>query len=61
MLDAILNPRRLAVIGASDSLAQLSVFAAEHADSIDSIDINPFIALPQGGVAVDALIVRRDS
>ena len=61
MLDAILNPRRVAVIGASDSPAQLSVFAAEHADSIDSIDINPFIALPQGGVAVDALIVRRDS
>lgn len=54
MLDAILNPPRVAVIGASDSLAQLSVFAAEHADSIDSIDINPFIALPQGGVAVDA-------
>ena len=30
-------------------------------DNIGSIDINPFIALPQGGVAVDALIVRRDS
>ncbi|MGB0752357.1 MAG: acetate--CoA ligase family protein, partial [Gammaproteobacteria bacterium] len=43
------------------TLAQLSVFAAEHADSIDSIDINPFIALPRGGVAVDALIVRRDA
>ena len=43
MLDAILNPRRLAVIGASDSLAQLSVFAAEHADSIDSIDIDSLL------------------
>ncbi|MHA1113334.1 MAG: acetate--CoA ligase family protein [Alphaproteobacteria bacterium] len=41
------------------ALARLSVFAAENADALDSIDINPFIvrAEGEGAVAVDALIV----
>jgi len=41
------------------ALARLSVFAAANADKLDSIDINPFIVLPEGkgAVAVDALIV----
>ena len=43
----------------ADALARLSVFAAANAGRLESIDINPFIALPQGGVAVDALIVPR--
>ena len=43
----------------ADALARLSVFAAANAGGIESIDINPFIALPEGGVAVDALIVPR--
>jgi hypothetical protein len=42
------------------TIAALSRFASAHADEIESIDINPFIALPEGGVAVDALIIRRD-
>jgi acyl-CoA synthetase (NDP forming) len=42
------------------SLSALSRFAAAHSDDIESIDINPFIALPEGGCAVDALIVRRN-
>ena len=41
----------------AEALARLSVFAAENADAIDSIDINPFLVLPEGAVAVDALIV----
>jgi hypothetical protein len=28
-------------------------------DVIESVDINPFVALPQGGMALDALIVLR--
>lgn len=41
------------------ALSRLSVFAAENADALDSIDINPFIVRPkgEGAVAVDALIV----
>jgi len=35
------------------------VFAAENADTIETIDVNPFIALPTGAVAVDALIVPK--
>jgi len=43
------------------SLAALSRFAAIHADTIESVDINPFVVLPegQGAVALDALIVSR--
>ena len=39
------------------ALARLSVFAAANAGRIASIDVNPFIALHEGGVAVDASIV----
>ncbi len=43
----------------ADALARLSVFAAANEDRLESIDINPFNALPEGGVAADALIVPR--
>ncbi|MBM3571558.1 MAG: hypothetical protein FJX52_04220 [Alphaproteobacteria bacterium] len=41
------------------AVATLSCFAAANADAIDSIDINPFIVLPQDAVAVDALVIAR--
>ncbi|WP_418321397.1 acetate--CoA ligase family protein [Piscinibacter sakaiensis] len=46
----------------AQALSQLSVYAALHADDIDSIDINPFVVLPrgQGALALDALIVPRN-
>ena len=45
----------------ADALARLSVYAAANADTLESIDVNPFIVKPagQGAVAVDALIVPR--
>jgi len=43
----------------ADALARLSVFAAENAERIESIDINPFIVFETGAVAVDALIVPK--
>ena len=45
----------------AEALAALSRFAAANADTIESIDINPFIARPHGqpACAVDALIVAR--
>jgi succinyl-CoA synthetase beta subunit len=44
-------------------MAALSQFAADHADDIDMIDLNPVIVHAQGqGVSVvDALIVKRDN
>ena len=43
----------------ASALVALSNFAAAHAGKLDSVEINPFIALPNGGCAVDALIVKR--
>jgi hypothetical protein len=40
----------------ADALVAMSRFAATHPE-VASAEINPFIALPQGGVAVDALIL----
>ncbi len=43
------------------SLALLSAYAERFRDELDSIDINPLIALPEGKgvIAVDALVVPR--
>jgi acyl-CoA synthetase (NDP forming) len=45
------------------ALSKLSILAAANADRLESIDVNPFIALPkgQGAVAVDAVIVPKKS
>jgi hypothetical protein len=53
------GPRDIdAIAGALMALGRL---AEDGADVIESIDINPFVALPQGqgGLALDALIVLR--
>ena len=47
----------------ADNLVALSQLAVAAGDTLDSIDINPFIALPAGsggGCAVDAVVVGRD-
>jgi hypothetical protein len=44
----------------SDALVAMSRFAAAH-PQVASAEINPFIALPQGGVAVDALILKDET
>ena len=41
----------------ANAISKLSVFAAENSDTIQTIDINPFLALPKGALAVDALII----
>lgn len=40
------------------ALVAVSEFAAAHRATVSSVEINPFMALPQGGCAVDALILR---
>ena len=41
----------------------LSRFAITHADAIESVDVNPFVVLPegQGATALDALVIARNS
>jgi acetate---CoA ligase (ADP-forming) len=62
---ALLNGFRGAPPADRTALAQLmstlSYFAADHADAIEEIDLNPVIVHPegQGLTVVDALIVRR--
>jgi acetate---CoA ligase (ADP-forming) len=57
MLDGVRGAAPSDIDALADALSKLSVFAASHADKIDSIDINPFVVHSKGAVAVDALIV----
>ena len=47
------------VAGLARAVAALSRFAAAHADTIESIDINPCVVTPDRVVGLDALIVRK--
>jgi hypothetical protein len=40
-------------------LYALADFAWQNADTLEEVDLNPIMALPQGCVIVDALIVGR--
>ncbi len=51
------EPSDLAAL--SDAISRLSVFAAAHKNAIESIEINPLRALPEGAIGLDALIVKR--
>ena len=42
-----------------DALVALGRLAADLGDVVQSVDINPFVALPRGGMALDALIVLQ--
>jgi acyl-CoA synthetase (NDP forming) len=50
---------KLDVDALARALSALSCLAAANAETIESIDVNPFIVLPRGGYAVDALVVAR--
>ena len=64
---AILGPHRGAppadIEALADLMVRLSQFAADHADDIAEIDLNPVIVHAQGEGAsvVDALIIKRES
>ena len=42
-----------------EALIALGRIAEDLADVVQSIDINPFVVLPRGGFALDALFVPR--
>ena len=43
------------------ALSRLSRFAAANADTIESLDVNPFLVRPEGALALDAVLVTRPS
>ena len=43
----------------ADALVALGRIAEDLADVVRSIDVNPFVVLPRGGIALDALVVPR--
>ena len=63
VLEGIRGRPRCDVDALAGAVAALSRFAAAHADIIESVDVNPFVALPEGkgGLALDALIVERNA
>jgi len=42
-----------------DALLALGRIAEDLSDVVQSIDVNPFVVLPRGGFALDALVVPR--
>ena len=58
-LQAIAGRAALDVDALVDALVALGRLAVELEDVVQSVDINPFVALPQGGLALDALIVLQ--
>jgi acyl-CoA synthetase (NDP forming) len=42
-----------------EAIVRISEFAADHADQIEEVDVNPLLARSDGAIALDALIVMR--
>lgn len=43
-----------------DAIEAVAAFAMAHGEGLEELDVNPLLALPQGAVAVDALIRMRE-
>ncbi len=43
-----------------DAIEAIAAFAMAHQGSLEELDVNPLLALPQGAVAVDALIRMKE-
>lgn len=58
LLTGFRNMPALAVDSLAEAVSRVSEMAAGLQDAVAEIDVNPFILGAQGGIAVDALIVR---
>jgi acyl-CoA synthetase (NDP forming) len=63
LLDAHRGQPAADIPALADLIVRLSRFAADHADTIKEIDLNPILVHPagQGATVVDALIVKRNA
>ena len=61
VLDGVRGAKATDIDALAHALSRLSVFAAENVHTIQSVDVNPFVVFPSGAVALDALIIPRDS
>ena len=43
-----------------DAIEAVAAFAMAHGEGLEELDVNPLLALPQGAVAVDAMIRMRE-
>ena len=59
ILDGVRGAPAVDIEALARAISTLSIFAATNADTIETIDINPFLVLPEGAVALDALIIPR--
>ena len=59
ILDGVRGAPAVDIETLAKAISTLSIFAAANADTIETIDINPFLVLPEGAVALDALIIPR--
>lgn len=59
LLDGVRGAPACDVAALATAAARFSVLAAALGDVVESIDVNPLLALPDGCAAVDALIVSR--
>lgn len=61
MLDGVRGAPPSDVEALAQALAQLSSFAAANADTLETVDVNPFLVRPKGkgAVAVDALVIGK--
>jgi succinyl-CoA synthetase beta subunit len=59
MLHGARGKRPVSMRALGQAISRLSVFAAAHADEIESVEMNPVRARVNDCIALDALIVRR--
>jgi hypothetical protein len=59
LLDAHRGRAAVDVGALADALVALSRLAVAAGDTLDSIDVNPFVLMRQGAVALDAVVIGR--